>query len=126
MTPTHPVSGACPDSGPEALAAWLRLTLTPGVGSDSARRLLAAFGLPPHVFDQTSAALREVVGPAQASALLKVPDTLAAQVQDTTDYLRRMDLDGDGRVAPDEYQRWMLYAFDRMDRNGNGVLEPEG
>ena len=39
------------------LEAWLRLTLTPGVGSDSARRLLAAFGLPPHVFDQTSAAL---------------------------------------------------------------------
>ncbi len=50
---------------------------------------------------------------------------LAAQVQDTTDYLRRMDLDGDGRVSPDEYLQWMLYAFDRMDRNGNGVLEPE-
>ncbi len=49
----------------------------------------------------------------------------AAQVQDTTDYLRRMDLDGDGRVSPDEYLQWMLYAFDRMDRNGNGVLEPE-
>lgn len=76
------------------LEAWLRLTLTPGVGSDSARRLLAAFGLPPHVFDQTSAALREVVGPAQASALLKVPDTLAAQVQATQDWLGAASDDG--------------------------------
>lgn len=49
----------------------------------------------------------------------------AAQVQDTRDYLQRMDLDGDGRIGPDEYLQWMLYAFDRMDRNGNGVLEPE-
>ena len=49
----------------------------------------------------------------------------AAQVQDTRDYLQRMDLDGDGRIGPDEYLQWMLYALDRMDRNGNGVLEPE-
>lgn len=49
----------------------------------------------------------------------------AAQVQDTRDYLQRMDADGDGRISPDEYLQWMLYAFERMDRNGNGVLEPE-
>ncbi|MGB3393514.1 MAG: hypothetical protein WA956_15135 [Stenotrophomonas sp.] len=55
--------------------------------------------------------------------LLALP--AAAQVQDTGDYLRRMDLDGDGRIGADEYLQWMLYAFDRMDRNGNGVLEPE-
>lgn len=54
-----------------------------------------------------------------------LPWAATAQVQDTSDYLRRMDLDGDGRVSPDEYLQWMLYAFDRMDRNGNGVLEPE-
>ncbi|MCL7714790.1 EF-hand domain-containing protein [Stenotrophomonas mori] len=54
-----------------------------------------------------------------------LPGAAAAQVQDTGDYLRRMDLDGDGRIGPDEYLQWMLYAFDRMDRNGNGVLEPE-
>ena len=48
-----------------------------------------------------------------------------AQVQDTADYLRRMDADGDGRISADEYLQWMLYAFERMDRNGNGVLEPE-
>ncbi len=54
-----------------------------------------------------------------------LPWTATAQVQDTAEYLRRMDVDGDGRVSPDEYLQWMLYAFDRMDRNGDGVLEPE-
>ena len=54
-----------------------------------------------------------------------LPLAAPAQVQDTADYLRRMDLDGDGRIGPDEYLQWMLYAFDRMDRDGNGVLEPE-
>ncbi|MEN5210010.1 hypothetical protein ABE493_18045 [Stenotrophomonas terrae] len=48
---------------------------------------------------------------------------VTAQVQDTNQYLQRMDSDGDGRVSPDEYLQWMLYAFDRMDRNGDGVLE---
>lgn len=48
-----------------------------------------------------------------------------AQVQDTGQYLQRMDVDGDGRVGPDEYLQWMLYAFDRMDRNANGVLESD-
>lgn len=48
-----------------------------------------------------------------------------AQVQDTGEYLQRMDTGGDGRVSPDEYLQWMLYAFDRMDRNANGVLEAD-
>ncbi|WP_313319882.1 hypothetical protein [Stenotrophomonas sp.] len=48
---------------------------------------------------------------------------VVAQVQDTSEYLQRMDSDGDGRVSPDEYLQWMLYAFDKMDRNGDGVLE---
>jgi len=55
--------------------------------------------------------------------LLAVP--AVAQVQDTNAYLQRMDLDGDGRIGPDEYLQWMLYAFERMDRDGSGVLEPE-
>ncbi|MEN4903276.1 EF-hand domain-containing protein [Luteimonas sp. TWI1437] len=45
-----------------------------------------------------------------------------AQVARTTDYLERMDTDGDGRVSLAEYQAWMGYAFDRLDRNGDGVL----
>ncbi len=48
-----------------------------------------------------------------------------AQVEDTNAYLQRMDSDGDGRVSPDEYLQWMLYAFDKMDRNGDGVLQAD-
>ncbi len=48
-----------------------------------------------------------------------------AQVEATSDYLARMDSDGDGRVGLVEYQEWMSYAFVRMDRNGDGVLSTD-
>jgi len=51
-----------------------------------------------------------------------LPLAAAAQVRDTATYLQRMDSDGDGKVSEGEYLQWMLYAFDRMDRNGDGVL----
>jgi DNA processing protein len=44
------------------LAAWLRLTLTPGVGGESQRKLLAAFGLPEAVFAACPLAVRGVIG----------------------------------------------------------------
>ena len=50
------------------------------------------------------------------------PGATLAQVGDTASYLQRMDSDGDGKVSEAEYVQWMLYAFDRMDRNGDGVL----
>ena len=72
---------------PDELAAWLRLTLTPGVGNATARRLLAAFGLPQQVFAQSTSALRQVVTAAQASALLQEPPGLAAQIETTWQWL---------------------------------------
>lgn len=48
-----------------------------------------------------------------------------AQVTATSDYLARMDSDGNGRVSLAEYQDWMSYAFDGMDRNRDGVLTPD-
>ncbi|HDS1512053.1 hypothetical protein I5U67_21575 [Stenotrophomonas maltophilia] len=54
-----------------------------------------------------------------------LPGAALAQVTDTTSYLQRMDSDGDGRVSESEYVQWMLYAFDRMDRNGDGVLSAD-
>ena len=56
---------------------------------------------------------------------LLLPTAALAQVTDTASYLQRMDSDGDGRVSESEYVQWMLYAFDRMDRNGDGVLGAE-
>lgn len=54
--------------------------------------------------------------------LLGLPMAPQAQVQREDDYLARMDTNGDGRVSLAEYLDWMVYAFDRMDRNRDGVL----
>lgn len=53
----------------EELSAWLRLSLAPGLGPVSTRRLLAAFGSPEAVLAQSPAALRAVVNTRQAEAL---------------------------------------------------------
>ena len=47
-----------------------------------------------------------------------------AQVHAASDYLARMDADHDGRIALVEYQDWLSYAFDAMDRDHDGVLSP--
>ncbi len=44
------------------LAAWLRLTLIPGIGGETQRKLLAAFGLPEAVFAAGRLAARAVIG----------------------------------------------------------------
>lgn len=54
----------------DELAGWLHLCLTPGVGNEASRRLLAAFGPPASVMAQTACALGQVVSAAQAQALL--------------------------------------------------------
>ncbi len=71
----------------DELGGWLRLTLTPGVGNGTARKLLAAFGLPLTVFSQPTAALLQVVGPAVASALRSEPPGLAALLDVTWTWL---------------------------------------
>ena len=66
------------------LAAWLRLTETPGVGPVAARQLLAAFGLPQDIFAQPYSSLARVLPERQARALLAAPDeTLAALIERT-------------------------------------------
>jgi DNA processing protein len=46
----------------EGLAAWLRLTLIPGIGGETQRKLLAAFGLPEAIFSAGRLAARAVIG----------------------------------------------------------------
>ena len=53
-----------------------------------------------------------------------LPVAVGAQVQRTGDYLSKMDADRDGRVSLAEYQDWLGYAFDAMDRDHDGVLSP--
>lgn len=57
-----------------------------------------------------------------AFILSVLPWVALAQVTATGDYLARIDTDGDGRVSLAEYQHWMSYAFDGMDRDKDGVL----
>ncbi len=64
---------------------------------------------------------------AVAWLLLAYAPVCAAQgpVQATGDYLARMDADRDGRVSLPEYQDWLSYAFDAMDRNRDATLTPD-
>ncbi len=61
------------------LAAWLRLSLAPGVGSSAQRRLLAVFGLPEAVFAAGHRAVAAVVGSDVADSLLAAPDPAALE-----------------------------------------------
>jgi DNA processing protein len=57
------------------LAAWLRLLLTPGVGLESARKLLAAFGLPEAIFAQPVSAWQTAVAPGRPARSRRYPKT---------------------------------------------------
>lgn len=71
----------------DELAAWLRLTLAPGVGNGAARRLLARFGLPQDIFARSEAEWRECLPPAQARSLSTVPERFDALLKATTEWL---------------------------------------
>ncbi|HYW56987.1 MAG TPA: DNA-processing protein DprA [Polaromonas sp.] len=73
------------------LAAWLRLTLTPGLGNTGVRKVLAAFGSAQAVFEQSTLTLRQLGSDRLADALQTEPETLAAQLQTTLDWLQGAD-----------------------------------
>ncbi|MDD0810889.1 DNA-processing protein DprA [Curvibacter sp. RS43] len=72
----------------EELSAWLRLTLSPGLGKQSAYRLLSTFGLPEGLFEQSSAALSPLLSPAQIRSLHTVPETLPELLERTWRWLQ--------------------------------------
>ena len=73
---------------PAEVAAWVRLTATPGISAKAGRRLLAAFGLPQAVLAQDAARLREVAEPAVVRALSSPPDAqVAARIDATLQWL---------------------------------------
>lgn len=78
----------------EELAAWLRLTLTPGVGNGTARKLLGAFGLPQAIFEQALGALQQVANTTQAQALRRLPPELDGLLRTTWDWLQQDSVDG--------------------------------
>ncbi len=66
--------------GDDDFAAWLRLLETPGVGRETARRLLAACGSPAAVLGASHATLRAVAGKAVADALQHEPPQFATRL----------------------------------------------
>ena len=71
----------------DELSGWLRLSLTRGVGNESARKLLSAFGLPASIFSQPLTALQQVVSTAQSNALREEPAELAPLLETTWAWL---------------------------------------
>ena len=69
------------------LAAWLRLSLTPGIGNQRARQLLKALGLPQTIFDSSKSALCAVLSEGLADALLESPPGLEDLLRTTCDWL---------------------------------------
>ena len=94
------------------LAAWLRLRLTPGVGDTSARKLLAALGLPSQVFDQPPSVLRQVVSAAQAEALQVLPEGFEAHWASTQAWLAHSDKHQVMTLADPTYPRELLETAD--------------
>ena len=67
---------------------WLRLQQTPGVGAETARKLLAAFGLPAQIFAAGYAALKSVTSEKVATALSQpASDAILAQIDRTAQWL---------------------------------------
>jgi DNA processing protein len=75
----------------QELQAWLRLTLSTGVGNENSRKLLAAFGSAQAIFDQSSAALEQLGSEKLARSLQMEPPNLAAQLQMTLEWLQAAD-----------------------------------
>ena len=71
----------------DELAAWLQLLETPGVGRQSARRLLAAFGSPQAVLSASVSARAGVIDKATAAKLEQAPEGLALLVERTAAWL---------------------------------------
>jgi DNA processing protein len=66
------------------LAQWIRLAQTPGVGTETGRRLLRAFSMPERIFSASFSMLREVVSDRVAHALLAPPSDEAQSQIDKT------------------------------------------
>lgn len=67
---------------------WLRLSLTKGIGNETARKLLSVFGLPSQIFSTEFELLTEYISAKSARALLQVPDdAMRSQINLTQDWL---------------------------------------
>ena len=91
---------------------WLRLLQTAGVGSETARKLLAEFGLPEHIFAATPTRLCQVVSPRIAHALLATPDDQLHAYLDRCNEWCAQPGNAIFTLADDAYPRSLLHIPD--------------
>jgi DNA processing protein len=80
-------SGLPPHMPADELKAWLRLMLTPGIGNETARKLLGIFGAVQAIFEQSPATLRDAGSERLAAALQDEPEALSEQLTRTLAWL---------------------------------------
>ena len=108
----------------DELGAWLRLLQTPGIGPETARKLLTAFGPPHTIWAQSPGAWQQVVGARTAQAMGREPegwpslldDTWAWLAQDTEHHaiVTLGDADYPASLLQTEDPPCLLYAMGRI------------
>lgn len=106
------------------LAQWIRLEQTPGVGAETARKLLSAFGLPDNIFAAGHPALRQIVSERIAHALtsavsadtqVQIDKTLEWAAQRGNRVLTLADADYPKSLLDIADPPLLLYAKGRLD-----------
>lgn len=106
------------------LAAWLRLAQTPGVGPETARRLLAAFGPPENIFSASPSSLQKTVSerlalalrqPPPAATITLIEQTLAWAAQAGNHVLTLADADYPPSLLDIADPPLILYAKGRLE-----------
>ncbi len=96
----------------DELGAWLRLLETPGIGLETARRLLSQMGSPQAVFAATSDDWGQLLNAQQRAALSAPPPDLDLQVEKTWAWLQA----GEGRdilvLGDPDYPEALLQTAD--------------
>ena len=114
------------------LNAWLRLSLTPGIGNETARKLLATFGSARAIFEQSAETLRQLGSEKLSLTVRQEPSTLASQLQTTVDWLvagddRHLVTLGDAGYPPSllniEDPPLMLYMLGWQVKRGLCAME---
>ena len=82
----------------ENLKAWLRLSLTPGVGNITARSLLLGFGLPEAIFQRSALQLQALVSEAISLQLCRTPPGLDEAVETTWAWLHTQTHSGSSKI----------------------------
>ena len=104
----------------ESLKAWLRLSLTPGVGNITAKALLQGFGLPEVIFQRSAAELQAFVSPAVSHQLCLEPEGLEDTLNITWEWLQKPA----PRHAASSLQKRLLTLLD-TDYPSSLMLTPD-